>query len=291
MFQEISKAIELAIPKDMLGEQCPVCKNHLKVLVLDYTCSPALKQKYQKHPHVDYQDSVHPVEALGVKFVQPKCRCATVQQKRYDEALARREQERERQRYLEQVDEKHRHCTLGNFNVTEDNQYAYTLAKSFSSDFARVNGQGIYFWGPCGVGKSHLIHAIRNELDKQGVRVILVSVPDLFDRFKANFGRNDGTEQKMLDRLYKCDVLILDDLGAEKPSDWVADIFYKITNYRNNNRKSTLITSNFSIDEITERFENPKTGDRITGERIADRLAEVCFIAKMTGESHRKPRN
>ncbi|MGL4521490.1 MAG: ATP-binding protein [Bacilli bacterium] len=291
MFTEVSKAIQLAVPTNLLGEQCPVCKSHVKVLIMDYTCSPSLKLKYRDSPNVDYQDSGKPVEQLGVKFVQPKCKCATVQSKRYEEAYEKREQERERQRYLEQVDEKHKHCTLDNYNVTDDNQYGYTLAKSFVDGYERVNGQGIFFHGPCGTGKSHLAHAIRNELTQKNVRVILVSVPDLFDRLKATFGRNDGVQQKILDRLYKCDVLILDDLGAEKPSEWVGEVFHKVVNYRNNNFKPMIITSNFSIDDIADRFENPKTGDRQIGERIVDRLAEVCYIAEVKGESNRRKRN
>jgi DNA replication protein DnaC len=103
------------------------------------------------------------------------------------------------------------------------------------------------------------------------------------------------TELELLKPLFAAEVLVLDDLGAQKPNEWVWDTVALILNTRYNDKQSTIITTNYpdlpaasgSLSDAERAAREPTLGDRI-GDRMLSRLAEMCIPVKMTGKDLRQ---
>ena len=123
---------------------------------------------------------------------------------------------------------------------------------------------GILMIGATGLGKTHLSLAIGNEVIKKGYSVIYGSVPDLFRKVeKEHFNKEEETDTAQI--LQDCDLLILDDLGAEFDSKFNQSFLYNLINTRMNKGKPTIINTNSTLSELMERY----------GERIFSRLSTM----------------
>ena len=101
---------------------------------------------------------------------------------------------------------------------------------------------------------------------------IFITVPELLMKIRNCFSLNE-CEETIIDKYSNSPLLILDDLGAEKTTEWVLQTLYIILNNRYSNLKRTIITSNLSLDELRDKI----------GDRIASRIAGMCKIVKLTG--------
>ncbi len=133
--------------------------------------------------------------------------------------------------------------------------------------FLKDSSKGLFFTGAVGSGKTYLACAIARELTVRGDNYLFQSVPVLLQKIRQTFGKASKEDEYRLIRRYS-DVacLILDDLGSEKQSDFSLDRLYVIIDYRYSEMMPTIITSNFSLDEMKEKIHD----------RIASRLAEMC---------------
>jgi DNA replication protein DnaC len=103
------------------------------------------------------------------------------------------------------------------------------------------------------------------------------------------------TELELLQPIFAAEVLVLDDLGAQKPNEWVWDTVALILNTRYNNRQTTIITTNYqdlpagggNQSDVERAAREPSLGDRI-GDRMLSRLAEMCIRVRMSGKDCRK---
>jgi len=121
--------------------------------------------------------------------------------------------------------------------------------------------------GPPGVGKSHLAVATIRRYLKSGRRHCrFVSVPELLTILRATIATNAQDDQ--LDGLERAGLLVLDDLGATRGTDWAVDVQCTIISSRYNSERGTVITTNLTLDEIADRLD----------ERIASRLADGLVI-------------
>ena len=137
--------------------------------------------------------------------------------------------------------------------------------------------RGMYIWGPVGTGKTYAAYAIMKRLGEIGIRATLYTSPDLMDKLRDDFQHKDSYN---LDRLLENrGVLIIDDLGAEKATEWVVEMLHRIIDKRYREVLPTIVTSNSSLDELSERV----------GDRIPSRLAEACDIVKLEGDDRRLP--
>ena len=121
--------------------------------------------------------------------------------------------------------------------------------------------------GPTGVGKSHLAVAILRgfvETGRRGCR--FVAVPQLLERLKTGYG-SDATDNEV-DALDRVELLVLDDLGAARLTDWSVDVQSSILTSRYNAGRGTIITTNMSLSEISERIDP----------RVASRLGEALNL-------------
>jgi len=145
---------------------------------------------------------------------------------------------------------------------------------------------GLLFLGSCGVGKTHLATAIIKALAfHKGISCLFYDFRDLLKEIQDSYNPvSQMTELKVLEPVYDAEVLVLDELGASKPTDWVRDTMTQIINTRYNDRKLTVMTSNY-LDEPQNPNEETLT-DRV-GVRLRSRLHEMCKVVLIKGDDYR----
>jgi len=172
---------------------------------------------------------------------------------------------------------------------------AKKTAVQFVENYARVDC-GLLILGPCGVAKTHLAVAILRALVlRHGVAGVFCDFRELLKTIQRSFRPDIAmTEAEILVPVLKSEIVVLDDLGAERPSQWVRDTFAYIINHRYNQKRTTLITSNFSDRAPARDLSGDGTGvfgeetlaERI-GERLRSRLYEMCKEISISGPDFR----
>ena len=156
-----------------------------------------------------------------------------------------------------------RGMTFASFRVSDGNRGAYRAAVEWSPSW-----RGIAFAGPSGSGKTHLAAAMVNGLVGAGICARFASVPRLLDRMRADFSRVAHTVEALT---AGCDVLALDDLGAEKSTDWTNDRLYLIINERVRRCVPIIYTTNYPV------VDGGELADRV-GSRIVSRILRTCDV-------------
>jgi DNA replication protein DnaC len=192
-----------------------------------------------------------------------------------------------------QVPEEHSHCSFDNYRPEPGNGsqlkafgYAYRFAKGYP-----VVERGLLLMGPCGVGKTHLMVAALRGLCGKGAQCLFKEFDPLLEEIKATYDaqtRGKGeTETDLLAPLYDKDVLLLDELGTSRPTDWALDILGRIVNERYKRRKITLATTNCHDPERGPGWGFPPLADRVSA-RARSRLYRMCRTVVVEGEDYRK---
>jgi DNA replication protein DnaC len=180
-------------------------------------------------------------------------------------------------------------CSFSNYQPANNNgsqlqafNYAYRLAREYPSV-----DRGLLFMGTCGVGKTHLSVAILRELiDKKGVSCLFYEFGSLLKEIQNSYNVVSQTsELTVLAPVIEAGVLVLDELGATKPTDWVRDTMMQIINTRYNDKKLTIFTTNYIDVRRTPAEETLE--DRI-GIRLRSRLYEMCKTVIIEGEDYRR---
>lgn len=225
----------------------------------------------------------------GVIMPTP-CAC---RQKQIDE-YERREKERKRRAKADRINKlfensrlkkRFRKRTFESFRTSAKTLKAYQKALSYAQNFEKYasRGHGLFFYGGYGSGKTHLSAAITNYLVPQGHSVIFATAPDILLKLRDAYGDNGqmkNSEYLLIKSLSECDLLILDDVGKEKTTDWASEKFYSIINARYEDELPTIITSNLTPVEI-----EPKLGE--AGGAIFSRLRECCESVHTGTEDYR----
>ena len=149
--------------------------------------------------------------------------------------------------------------------------------------------QGFYITGKRGVGKTHLLAAIckhkiaahlkanANDIENKDLPAF-ISVPELLFQFKQSYSKNSNTsEDEILNKYTHVRVLALDDLGAERSTDWAIQLLYLLVNRRYSDMRQTFISSNLPLDQIASQLDD----------RIASRIAGMCDVVEIQGQDRR----
>src|SRR5262249_22366534 len=218
-------------------------------------------------------------ELVEGKGVRP-CRCRTAE--RRGQTLS-----------ASQIPKRYENCSFDNYHPqgppTSANflsqAYALRDSKHLVDEFPNID-VGVMFLGPCGVGKTHLATAIIRALIRlKGVTCLFYDFRDLLKEIQDSYNPiSQMTELRVLQPVYTAEVLVLDELGASKPTDWVRDTMTQIINTRYNDKKTTVFTSNYQ-DEPDNPNEETLT-DRV-GVRLRSRLHEMCKVVNIKGEDYR----
>jgi DNA replication protein DnaC len=199
------------------------------------------------------------------------------------------------------IPKRYEHCTLDTFEPGYG-QADQSLAKAFSTARRFVyeypvttEGRGLLLTGSVGVGKTHLaVGIIQALIWEKGVRALFCDYRELLKRIQESYNPLVATtELQILAPVFEAEVLILDELGAQKPTDWVWDTVALVLNTRYNDKRTTLITTNYpnapaAMARYADKAIREETlGDRI-GERMRSRLAEMCVEVEMRGNDLRQ---
>lgn len=140
--------------------------------------------------------------------------------------------------------------------------------------------------GPTGVGKTHLAVAIVRRLIEKGVPGIFSEFGSLLKQIQDSYNPiSKSSELKVLAPIYETDVLVLDELGATIPTDWVRDTMYQIINKRYSDRKLTIFTTNYLDSKTNDKEQTLE--DRIST-RLRSRLYEMCSKVVIDGGDYRR---
>ena len=184
------------------------------------------------------------------------------------------------------IPERYRNCSLQNWNALEPSlKAAGALAKRFVEEWPVEHG--LLIVGPVGRGKTHLAVAILHSLIRdKGVRGAFCDFTDLLSRIQATFGRNaDENPDDILGPYRDAELLVLDELGARRPTEWGREVLYGLLNTRYNRKRITILTTNF--DDEAEKPGDETLEVRV-GSAVRSRLYEMCRTIRVSGPDFRK---
>ena len=162
-------------------------------------------------------------------------------------------------------------------NAEDADSKPMTAAKNFVKNFAqfREMGKGMLLYGPVGTGKTYIAHCIMNELLAQGIPCKM-----------TNFAKIDSDlsqRQRTINHLNRFTLLVIDDLGAERNSEYTKECIYQMIDIRSASGRPTIFTTNLSIEQIKKPID-------IAEQRIYDRVLEMAFPVEVAGDSRRRKR-
>lgn len=220
-------------------------------------------------------------ETLGIMFHKP-CDCVLADKPDLCEDFQLRQRQIAIERLFSQSElgPRFRNCTLDMWIKRPGSEKAFEIVSEYLDMWPQQlkTGEGIVIFGPYGNGKSHLAAACVNAVLQKGYPAIFQPVTRLMYRLNASY-RGDGPgEAEIIDGLIKADLVVLDDVGAEKWSEKVGERLYSIIDGRYWGMKPIIMTGNFrTLGELQNHI----------GGRAFDRLLETCTFVENTASSYR----
>src|ERR1700723_1211637 len=216
------------------------------------------------------------------------------------------------------VPERYRHCDFENYetdndieNVSREQMAAWNrslaqaklMVQRFADEFPVGSEHGLLLMGPCGVGKTHLAVSAMKSIVLRGHSGLFYDYRELLKAIQDSYNpENQATEMSVLEPVLKTEILVLDDVGSSKPSLWALETVGHILNTRYNEKRVTLLTTNFLDSDAA--FPNPTPpAPRVAGRRpptIEDSLPgpvgkrfrsplyEMCRTVEINAADYRK---
>lgn len=208
------------------------------------------------------------------------CKCEAERKEQEKKRMEHEEEMRriERLKNASLMDAKMRNATLRTFTRKPDNQKLYTIVKNYVDNFETFfqKNRGILFWGTVGSGKTYAAACIANELLNQSVSVIMTSFVKILPQLQ-DFNTD---ESDIINKLNVARLLIIDDLGTERTTDYALEKVYNVIDSRYRTGKPLILTTNLNYEDMQQ------TQD-IRYRRIYDRILEMCHPVQVSGRSWR----
>lgn len=218
----------------------------------------------------------------GETVVPVPCKCR-VEARKNEEEIAQKKKKAEQINRLKKrslMDAKFSDCKFENLIIVPENKKQIAIAKRYAEKFDELyrKNQGLLFYGDVGTGKTQIACCIGNVLMDKLNPVFCTSFVKILQ--KANGFRNLEDKEIYLARMNQAKLLILDDLGAERGTDYALEIVYNIIDTRYRSGKPMVVTTNLSIRQMQEE-------ESVKLKRIYDRIFEVCYPVEFKGKSWR----
>jgi DNA replication protein DnaC len=184
---------------------------------------------------------------------------------------------------------RYQHCTLENFHAYNESlkravKYAYNVASEFPARRSERD-QGLLLMGLPGVGKTHLAVAILRECIGKGGTGRFFTMIDLLAALRSTYAGQDGpSESAVLRDVTEADVVVVDELGRERATEWRDEILHLVINARYSNRRPTIFTTNYDVGEI----DDPDALQVRVGLRVYSRLQEMCESLLLDAADYRE---
>lgn len=242
-----------------------------------YICGKCHKAKQKIIELPDFRNDWNKKKRTIVRVM---CDCDIAERERQEEEERQRaEMEKIRKlRSVSLIEARLADVSLSTFQRTQGNDKTYTVAKRYIENFNEMyeKKQGLLFWGPVGTGKSYTAAVIANELLNKGIPVVMTSFVKLLPKIQ-NFEEN---ETELIKRLNDAKLLIIDDLGTERSTDYALEKVYNIIDSRYLTGKPLILTTNLTMSEM-------QTTTDTRYRRIYDRIFEMCYPVMVSGQSWR----
>lgn len=179
--------------------------------------------------------------------------------------------------------------TFENFKVDNQNAKAFDAVKRYSDNFRKHADQGLGFMisGSYGTGKTHLAAALAIDLMNKGIPVIFGTLITLLGKIRQTYSENwqQEDELEILEAYSTVDLLIIDDIGKEKVSQWSLEKLFSIVNTRYENNLPIVITTNYNIETLIDKLTINNNSD--VAESLVSRLYEMCRGIRLNTSDHR----
>jgi len=215
------------------------------------------------------------------------------------------------------IPNRYQHCDFDNFDkgvyFTEPDAPSWNrsleqgklVIEGFARDYPAGNETGLLVMGPCGSGKTHLAVAALRQIVLRGHNGLFYDYRDLLKEIQGSYNpENQTTELGVLEPVLAADVLLLDDIGAGKPSPWALETVGHILNTRYNEKRVTLLTTNYLDTDGSTPMASPRSprlpsGQAVSplredsleerlGKRIRSRLYEMCRTVELSAPDYRR---
>lgn len=163
-----------------------------------------------------------------------------------------------------------------NFDINSENEIAVEVARDYTNkSIEEMQSEGLIITGESGLGKTHLAASIANKLIENDKIVLMGRLTMLLDMIKETFRDNTKSENELIELYSNVDMIIIDDLGTEKISQWALEKLYTIIQNRNENRLPIIITTRFDKQGLIERFSQSQ--DEQLVDAIISKLYQMCY--------------
>ena len=259
---------------DKMHKQCKFCGIHLPII--DYS--------------VLYANIVY--ENIVIAYSRCTCEKAKEIWKAYDEL---KEKQEIKDFYIKQINKLFKNNNLGkrqlnstfeNYKITDKNKIVYENVKKYTTKLIKGNiNKGLFIAGTYGVGKTFLASCIANELIKNDIPVIFGTLMQLLDCIKNTYKDDEISDKEYIYLYSNVDLLIIDDLGKEKTTEWVLEKLFLIVNNRYNNYLPIVITTNYNRNQLRERLCVNKNYSIV--DSIISRLYGMCAGIELIDKDYR----
>ena len=248
--------------KKNLNSKCKFCGKDLKPIGLDYLYVN-ISPEFIEYERCTCEKSINYWKEIDMKDQEQKKR------KHYKEII--------NQFYSQNyISKRLKEYKFDNFKVTNINKKEVEIAKDYTNKC--INNKlenGLIITGNSGVGKTHLAASISNELLQKDILVLMGRLTSLLDMIKETFKDNSKSENELIDLFSNLDMIVIDDLGTEKISQWALDKLYTIIENRNENKLPIIITTRFDKQSLLNRFY--QSNDKDLSNAIIQKLYQMCY--------------